>query len=261
MIRKLFLNEKLLLGLIVINSIILFIGGYLTKESHTFIFLVADNLITTLFITELVVKLKEFGIKKYFNSGWNKLDFILIVLSLPSLISFLFSIQLFDVSFLLVFRVLRVFKTFRFFQFIPNVEELVRGVKRALQTSAFIIVGFSIYIFIIGILSFYLFQNSQTDYYSTPTASLYTTFKVFTIEGWFEIPEELSASYSSSTTFFIYLYFVFLVTTGGIIGLSLVNSIFVDSMVSDNNDNIEDKIDHLDNKLNNIIQRLNNHET
>jgi len=110
-------------------------------------------------------------------------------------------------------------------------------------------------------VSFYLFQNSQTEFFSTPTMSLYSTFKIFTIEGWFEIPEIISANYSKSATFFIYLYFIFVVVTGGIIGLSLVNSIFVDSMVSDNNDDIEHKIDNLDNKLNDIIKKLDNHET
>jgi voltage-gated sodium channel len=209
MIRKLFLNDKFILGLIIINAIILFVGGYLTKENHVLIFLYADNIITALFISELIFKFNEYGFKDYFKSGWNRLDFILIIISIPSLISFVFNIQIFDVSFLLVFRILRVFKAFRFFKFIPNVGELVKGVQRALKTSLFILIGFSICIFIIGILSFYLFQNSQTDFFSTPTILLYSTFKIFTIEGWYEIPEMISANYSKPATFFIYLYFIF----------------------------------------------------
>lgn len=261
MIRRLFLKDKFILGLILINAIILFVGGYLKEESHYQIFLFADNFLTTLFIIELIVKFNEYGLKEYFKSGWNKLDFTLIIISVPALISFVFNIHIFDVSFLLVFRILRVFKAFRFFKFIPNVGELVTGVQRALKASVFILIGFIIYIFIIGILSFYLFQNSSTDFFSTPTISLYSTFKIFTVEGWFDIPEQISANHSSAATFFIYLYFIFVVVTGGIIGLSLVNSIFVDSMVSDNNDEIEKKIDNLDNKLNDIIKKLNNHET
>ena len=260
MIRKQFLNDKFILALIVINAVILFIGGYLTNENHKLIFLIADNFLTILFIIELIIKFNEYGQKKYFKSGWNKLDFTLILISVPALISFVFNIQIFDVSFLLVFRILRVFKAVRFFKFIPNVGELVKGVQRALKTSVFILIGFSIYIFIIGILSFYLFQNSQTEFFSTPTLSLYSTFKIFTVEGWYEIPEMISTDYSKSATFFIYFYFIFVVVTGGIIGLSLVNSIFVDSMVSDNNDVIEQKIDNLDNKLNNIIEKIDNHE-
>ena len=49
--------------------------------------------------------------------------------------------------------------------------------------------------------------------------------------------------------------------TGGIFGLSLVNSIFVDAMVSDNNDEIEKKIVILDSKINEILIKLNQNET
>ncbi len=261
MIKKLFLNDKFILGLILINAVILFIGGYLTSENNKQFFLLADNLLTALFILELIIKLKVFGAKNYFSSNWNKLDFILIIISVPALISFVLNIDIFDVSFLLVFRILRVFKAFRFFKFIPNIGELVSGVQRALKASVFVLLGFIIYIFIIGILSFYLFQNSNTEYFSSPAISLYSTFKIFTVEGWFEIPEAISINYSETTTFFIYLYFIFVVITGGIIGLSLVNSIFVDSMISDNNDELEKKIDNLDSKISEILTKINNNET
>jgi len=261
MIKKLFLNDRFILGLIIINAVILFVGGYLTLENHKQIFLFADNLLTSLFILELIIKLNEFGVKNYFSSNWNKLDFFLIIISIPALISFVLRVDIFDVSFLLVFRILRVFKAFRFFKFIPNIGELVSGVQRALKASVFVLLGFIIYIFIIGILSFYLFQNSNTEYFSNPTISLYSTFKIFTVEGWYEIPETITASYSESRSFFIYLYFIFVVVSGGIIGLSLVNSIFVDSMISDNNDELEKKIDDLDNKVTQILKKLNDNET
>lgn len=261
MIRRLFLKDKFILALILLNAIILFVGGYSESENHKHLFLLADNLLTTLFIIELIIKLNEYGVKGYFKSNWNKLDFSLVVISVPALVSYILGIDILDVSFLLVFRILRVFKAFRFLKFIPNIGELFTGIQRALRASVFILMGFATYIFIIGILSFYLFQESDTDYFSTPIISLYSTFKIFTVEGWFEIPEAISENFSNSGIFFTYLYFVFVVITGGIIGLSLVNSIFVDAMVSDNNDVIENKIDNLDNKVTQILNKLNDYET
>lgn len=255
MIRKLFLKDRFILVLILINAAVLFIGGYNTTDNQKHIFFLIDNIITSLFIIELIIKFNEYGVKGYFKSGWNRLDFILIILSAPALISFVFNIQIFDVSFLLVFRIFRVFKAFRFFKFIPNVGGLIADVKRALDTSLFILIGFIIYIFIVGTLSFYLFNGSDTEYFTSPMISLYSTFKIFTIEGWYEIPEQICANYSSLATFFTYFYFIFVVVTGGIIGLSLVNSIFVDSMLSDNTDDIEKKIDALDIKLNELIKK------
>ncbi|WP_321345118.1 ion transporter [uncultured Draconibacterium sp.] len=262
MIKKLFLNDKFILGLILINSVILFFGGYLPPNDKAhFAFSVSDNLITFLFIVELVIKTREFGIKGYFKSNWNVFDFILVVLSIPALITFILNIQLLDFSFLLVFRILRVFKAFRFFKFIPNVGQLVSGVQRALKASVFVFTGFIIYIFIIGILSFYLFQGSDSGYFEDPLMSLYSIFKIFTVEGWFEIPEQVVKNYSETATFFTYIYFIFVVLTGGIFGLSIVNSIFVDTMVSDNNDELEQKIDNLDSKVSELLTKFNHNET
>lgn len=41
--------------------------------------------------------------------------------------------------------------------------------------------------------------------------------------------------------------------TGGIFGLSLVNSIFVDAMVQDNNDELEKKVDLLNKKIDRLL--------
>lgn len=261
MIKRLFLNDIFILWLILFNSAILFAGGYFPNANHKFLLLIADNVITVLFVIELVVKLKELGFKSYFSSNWNRLDFILIVLAVPALLAFILNLNVIDFSFLLVFRIMRVFKAFRFFKFIPNIGKLFEGVQRALKTSVFIFLGFFIYIFIIGIFSYNLFQSTGSEYFSDPLVSLYSTFKIFTVEGWFDIPEEITSNFNKTSSFFTYLYFIFVVLTGGIFGLSLVNSIFVDAMVSDNNDEVEKKIDELDAKISEILIKLNTDET
>lgn len=261
MVSKLFLNDRFILLLILLNTVIIFLGGYAVSEQDRFLISIADNSITALFIIELLIKLNAIGIAQYFKSNWNKLDFFLILVSVPALMTFAFNLNMLDVSFLLVFRVLRVFKAFRFLKFIPNVNQLVAGIQRALKTSIFVLIGFVTYIFLIGILSFYLFNSSGSEYFENPMIALYSTFKIFTVEGWFEIPEQIIANYPTSSSFFIYLYFIIVVLTGGILGLSLVNSIFVDAMVSDNNDNLEKKIDSLDIKITKLLTKIREDET
>jgi voltage-gated sodium channel len=255
MIKKLFLNEKIILILILMNSVTIFVSGFEISPNNRFILSLTDNLITGLFIAEIIVKFQEFGIKNYFKSNWNKFDFILVALSFPTLIAFIGNLEITSFSFLLVFRVMRVFKSFRFLKFIPGIEHLVKGIRRALKASIVVLIGFVIYIFIIGIFSFYLFKEISPDYFGNPLNSLYSIFKIFTIEGWYEIPEQLTRGLSSTTSFFTYMYFIFVVTSGGIFGLSLVNSIFVDAMVSDNNDELENKIDLLDQKIDKLLTK------
>jgi voltage-gated sodium channel len=246
--------------LILLNAVLIFISGFEQSETNRIILKILDNTITGLFIVELIVKFREYGLKKYFSSNWNKFDFLLIALSVPAFISFILNVETTSVSFLLVFRVMRVFKSFRFLKFIPGIEDLIKGIHRALKASVIVLIGFAIYIFIIGIFSFYLFKSSAPEYFSNPMTSLYSIFKIFTVEGWFEIPEKITKGYSEIASFFTYFYFIFILLTGGIFGLSLVNSIFVDAMVSDNNDELEKKIDNLDKKITELITKNNNHD-
>ena len=255
MIKRLFLNDKFILLLILLNAVTIFASGFEMSSNNRFILSFADNLITGLFIVELIIKFKEFGVRNYFKSNWNKFDFILIALSFPTLFAFLTNIEITSFSFLLVFRVMRVFKSFRFLKFIPGIEHLVKGISRALKASIVVIIGFVIYIFIIGVFSFYMFKETSPEYFGNPISALYSIFKIFTVEGWYEIPEQITLHLSPIASFFTYLYFIFVVITGGIFGLSLVNSIFVDAMVSDNNDELEDKIDILNKKIDSLLTK------
>jgi voltage-gated sodium channel len=255
MLKKLFLNEKFILLLIILNAVIIFISGFKFDSDNKFILSIMDNMITALFVIEVIIKINTFGIKGYFSSNWNRFDFVLIVLSVPSFITFIANIEISHFSYFLVFRVLRVFKSLRFIKFVPGVEHLIKGVTRALKSSVIVLIGFIVYIFIISVFSFYLFNDISKEYYGDPLNALYSTFKIFTVEGWYEIPEYLTQQLSPTASFFTYIYFIFVVVSGGILGLSLVNSIFVDAMVSDNNDDLEKKIDELSGKIDSLLNK------
>lgn len=242
---KLFLNEKLILILILINSVTLFFQGFDNIPPIQEIFFWIDNIIAMFFVVEVIYKFRSFG-RSYFKNNWNRLDLILVLLSLPSLLA---SLLTFDLSFLLVFRILRIFKTFRIFKFLPDADHILEGIRRALKASVFVLIGFVIYIFITGLFSFYVFQQTGSVYFTNPLTSLYSIFKIFTVEGWFEIPDDVTRNLPPVYAFITNVYFIFIVMSGGIFGLSLVNSIFVDAMVSDNNDGIEKKIEQLEKKI------------
>lgn len=255
MIKQLFLSTRFILTLIVLNALVIFISGFEWSENTRLQLSLLDHAFTILFVVELAVKMKAFGFKGYWASAWNKLDLILVALSIPALIAFAFDVSARDLSFLLVFRITRIFKSFRFLKFIPGISDLLRGIQRAVKASVIVLIGFTVYIFIVGMLSFYIFHNFSAVYFQDPFESLYSIFKIFTGEGWFEIPEHVARDMTDTQSFFTHLYFIFVLLTGGIFGLSLVNSIFVDAMVSDNTDDIEEKIDALDKKVQQLIDR------
>ena len=255
--QNIFLNDSFILFLIVLNSITIFIEGfselpYQIIPTINFI----DSLITILFIVEASVKIHCHTWKNYIKEGWNKLDFFLIAVSVPSIILFVLQIDDTSLSFLLILRILRVFKFLRFFKFISGIERLIIGIQRALKTSVFVLFGFLVYNFIISILSCFLFKDMSPELFGDPLRSFYSIFKIFTVEGWYEVPDALSVSQDGISSFFIKSYFILILITGGILGLSLVNSIFVDSMVSDNNDELELKVEALNTKIEILIKQL-----
>jgi voltage-gated sodium channel len=251
-----FLNDKLVLCLVILNAVIIFAMGFDLDNGALSYLNLMDNFLTFLFMLEMILKIISSG-KNYFSTSWNIFDFILVILSIPALIAFLCNIQIHDFSFLLVLRVMRVFKSFRFLKFIPGIEHLMRGIQRALKSSIIVFLGFSVYLFVVGVFSFYLFKESAPEYFKNPLIALYSTFKIFTVEGWFDIPKQITDDFSPILSFFTHLYFIFVVLTGGILGISLVNSIFVDAMLSDNTDELEHKINRLEKKIDTLLQKEN----
>ena len=251
--KKLFLNERFIFLIILLNSAIIFVEGFSFDVAKKFWFDLLDHGFTSIFIVELLVKLNEYGIKGYFKSNWNKFDFILVALALLSIASLFLEASVLKLDFLLAFRTMRVFKFFRFIRFIPKIDKVIDGVLRASKASIIIIVAFLIFNFIISVVSCFLFRNIAPEYFSNPLVSFYSIFKVFTIEGWYEIPDEMTVDSSPVMAFLIRVFFIIILFFGGIFGLSLVNSIFVDAMVSDNNVDLENEIKTLHTKIDKLI--------
>jgi voltage-gated sodium channel len=255
--KKLLLNDKFILVFILLNAVVLFLLGFDSFPSDVVDFLILiDISITVLFALEIIVKLKYIPFQTLKKSGWFKFDFILVTVSLASVLMHILPFETLDLSFLLVFRLSRVFKMFRFLKFIPNIDELIKGIQRAVKSSILVLFALIIYNFILGVFSSYLFKGLSPTYFGDPLRSIYSIFKIFTVEGWYEIPESVSSNSSEAITFLVIMFFILILISGGILGLSLVNSIFVDAMMADNNDALETKIDELSIKIEQLTNQI-----
>lgn len=255
--KKLLLNNAFILKLIIINALIVFVQSFEGLSELTIsVLMTVDILITILFSLEMYVKIKMYSFKIFFQNNWNRFDFILVFISVLSLLSSVFLFSTDDFSFILVLRVARIFKAFRFLKFIPNIDEILRGIRRAMKASILVLFALVVYNFMLAVLSCHLFKEIAPDYFSNPLQSLYSIFKIFTVEGWYEIPEVIAANTTPVINVLSTLYFVTILVTGGILGLSLVNSIFVDAMVADNNDALEAKVDKLTQAIEELKSQL-----
>ena len=82
-LTRFFLNERIMLSLILINTVAIFI-----EESgvQTPLLLAIDQTCTLIFLVEMIVKHTYYGFKGYWALAWNRLDGILVILSSPSLV-------------------------------------------------------------------------------------------------------------------------------------------------------------------------------
>lgn len=246
------LLDKFILGVILVNSCIIYAQVSGTTAAWVS---VLDIICTTIFIAEMLFKLKVHGWREYWADGWNKLDGILVIISLPSLIEPLMPVGALNVSFLLILRLLRVLRFFRVLHFFPNFDKVVKGFKTAVKQSYAILLSFLIIIIVFGLINCSLFKDADPDHFQTPLRSIYAVFQICTVEGWYEIPNAVVQYYGTSSILaeFIRLYFCFILLLGGIVGMSFINSIFVDAMVSDNNNDLEQKVDELNAKLDKLL--------
>lgn len=253
--QRFFLNDRNILTLISINAVVIFFQGF-KDTGYEQIMTYLDDIITLLFLIEVIVKSSHYGWKEYLSTGWNRFDVLLILFSLPSIMVHIIpDIENYiNVSFLLVFRVFRVFKFFRFIQFFPQVEHIFRSISEALKASFMVLVGFFVVVFIMAILSTFFFQEAAPTYFANPLKSYYSIFQIFTVEGWNGITDNVIAEAKDTVgmgpvgEFFTTVYFITLLILGGVFGLSIVNSIFVDAMVSDH-DETEQQFQEVEDQL------------
>ena len=254
-LRKIFLNDRFILAVILVNSCVIYaqVAGHFNVFVNTL-----DILCTLIFTIEMIVKHAEYGVREYWKDGWNRLDGILVILSFPTLIELFVPLDMINLSFLLILRLLRVLRFFRVLHFFPNFSKVVAGFKKAMRESYAILLSFFVIIIIFGLINCSLFKDADPEHFQTPLRSIYAVFQICTIEGWYEIPNTVAEYYGGATVAaeFVRIYFCLILIIGGIIGMSFINSIFVDAMVADNNDDVLAKLDTLQKDIDKIKQKL-----
>lgn len=250
--KKFFLGEWSMLAVVLLNVLVIFLQEC---GLESMVLNVIDIICTLLFVIEMVLKHFTFGVKGYWHDGWNVLDGVVTIISLPALLAY-FVPSLSDYSFIIAFRALRVFKLFRTARRFPNLNEIWIGFKLALRQSAAFLLGYFIIIVVIAMFNSALFGKVAPEYFSTPLDGIYAMFQMFTVEGWYEIPNAVVGSMSPVWMHIVRIYFCLLLIGGGIIGMSLINSIFVDALAADNNDDVKNKLELLEQKLDEMKELL-----
>ncbi len=230
---------------ILINGLALFfLAKFETSGGEARFWLIVDYACVVYFVVEALIKVRLESWRRYIRSGWNKLDFVIVLSSLPFLLTPVFDYS--ELGGITVLRLLRLFRLFRLMRFIPDRDHIAAGIVRSLRASVGVFLGVVLVNIILALGACFLFGSIAPEYFGDPVRACFSMFQIFTLEGWNEVPALIASRTESEVMVtFVRLYFVGAVFGGGILGLSLVNAVFVDQMVIDNNDKVEARLEEL----------------
>jgi len=233
---KTLFNDKNIFYIILANVAVIYLHSFDYFAPHFHLFDAIDIAFTLYFITEIIYKISAIEgnslrkrFRNYLKDSWHKIDFFSVVLALPSL-GVLITEDLEVFAGFTVLRSLRVFKFLRIIEYIPEGKRISKQLFQALKAIFFIIFAFLIYSTIISLISLSLFKSSAPYYFSNAFDSFFTIFKIFSGDGFSDVVAEIETNSSIQFIYFTKFCFVFIVFTGSILGLSLINSIFIDQM-------------------------------
>jgi voltage-gated sodium channel len=251
-------SERVVNSVILFNTTCLFLDGFPSINSKTNGILGnVDVLCILYFIVEASLKIRNLG-KAYFKRGWNVFDFSITILSTPGLIiTLLPNLSIPWLSSASVLRAGRLLRFLRLLKFIPNSEHLLRGITRATKASVGVFLALGVLNITLALTATMLFSSISPENFGNPLKSSYSLLKMFTIEGWYEIPDTIAQEQPDQWLgTALRLYAIATVLIGGILGMGLANAVFIDEMTSDNTEGLEKKIDYLVSQIDDIQKKI-----
>jgi len=250
------ISERTVMAVILLNTAALTWAGFYedaTPEKGLIEWI--DYGCVVYFVVEMILKIRSFGRRGYFGSGWNRFDFLVTVLCLPILWS-----PFIDHSFRLglapIFRIGRLFRLFRLLRFIPNVDHMAAGIRRALRASIGVFLALLLMNVILALTATYLFHDEAPEKFGNPAISFYSMFRIFTVEGWYEYPEAMVGSAHPAWVLGTRVFFMGTVLVCGMLGFSLANAVFLDEMTMDNTRFLESKVDDLNARIASLEEKI-----
>jgi voltage-gated sodium channel len=171
-----------------------------------------DELCYLVYLIELLIRMASYGRKpwKFFRSGWNIFDFIVVGLSPLAQ------------GQTVVLRLLRLLRLVRIFRFLPEVRILSLSIVRSVPPLMSISVLIGLLLFLYGMAGTYLFGDALPKAWGDIGTSLKTLFVMLTLENFPQTFEEgVSVSPLAFPFFISYMFVIVFTVLNILIGIVL----------------------------------------
>ena len=201
--------DYLIMFLICMDSVVL---GLLTigftDPSLALTLFLLDRLCMAIFIAEMLMKMYAYG-PKFFKSGWNIFDLVVItVSSLPI------------ASYLIVLRTFRLFRLLRYINRFKALKNLINILLMIVPNFAAMTVVLGVFMYVFAIMAVCLFGDVFIEFADLPSA-MFALIQTFSLDGWIS-----NIARPVMTVFpYAWIYFLVFVMTSFLIVTSFLLSV------------------------------------
>ena len=206
-----------IIGLILLNAVTL---GMQTSPAvmaqNGEALLLLDNVVVGIFVVEIALRLFVHRLS-FFRDGWSVFDFLIVGISLvPATGAFS------------VLRALRVLRLLRLISVVPRMRRVVDAMLDAIPGMGAVAAVMLLLFYIFSVLTTQIFSpvgGRMEELYGSIGQSMWTLFKLMTLEGWDEMAEATLVHFPYAWIFFV--IFIIIMTFAV---LNLFIGIIVDAM-------------------------------
>ncbi len=230
--------SNFILAVILVNAIVLGLQTSKDLMARSGLMLdMIDNICLGIFTVEIVLKLLVHR-HRFFLSGWNNFDFVIVGISLIP-----------GAGGLSVLRAMRIMRVLRVVSIAPSLRRVVEGFISALPGMISVFALMALIFYIAGVMATKLFAETFPQWFGTLGESLYSLFQIMTLESWsMGIVRPVMEVHPYAWAFFVPFI---MITTFAVV--NLVVGLIVTSMEGEN-----DAEDHkaTDDYREDVLQRL-----
>jgi len=167
------LTRNIIMGIIIFNAILL---GMETSnglmQNYGTLITTLDSACLAVFVIELLAKLVAYR-GRFFRSGWNWFDFIIVGISLVP-----------AAQGLSVLRAMRILRVLRVITVAPSLRRVVEGFVNALPGMGSVFLLMALIFYISAVMATKLFASAFPEWFGSLWLSLYSLFQIMTLESW-----------------------------------------------------------------------------
>jgi len=204
--------ELFVVFVIIFSALIIGAKTYNIPQQLWTVMVWLDWAITVIFLLEIIIRfLGEENKLRFFQSGWNVFDTLIVVVSLVP-------IENSDLA--LVGRLVRIFRVLRMVSIIPELRLLLNSLLKALPQLGYVVLLMFIIFYIYAAIGTTFFASINRELWGDISISMLTLFRVMTFEDWTDVMYETMEHYSLSWAFFIsFIFFTAFAFLNMVIGI------------------------------------------